>query len=227
MSNNFYDEKLNEIKAAIEKGDFKLAHSLLTEELKMPYIPAVYEKQFQELFADVVRALMTEEGRKQLPIEDISEMLFGEDAEQLMAIEMLKDSNIRPIKDEIKRRIESYTDADALKRTFLFELLAGQEIAMEIVINNVVLDPSKHSITKSEEVKRAIDALPYIVAKNPQMYEPVFNELQRYFLLKFPEVPLDGKLLVEQIYNIVRSMFEPSMVLTDEEKEIFNTLNGA
>lgn len=225
MSENFYEEKLKEIRKAIADGDFKLANNLLTEELKMPYIPQIYENQFKELFTEVIRNLMTDEGRKQVPLEEQVEMLFGEDGEQLMAIEMLKDANVRPVKDEIKNRIETYSKDEALKRTFLFELLAEQEIAIEIEIEGQKLDPTKHSITKNEEVKRAIDALPYVVAKHPQMYEPVFNELQRYFLMKFPEVPQDGKLLVEQIYNIVLSMFEADVVLTEQEKEIFDFLN--
>lgn len=225
MSQNFYEEKIAEIKSLISQNQKKEAINLLQEELKMPYIPHKYEKEFLELFDNLNQSVLKEVNKKHYSIDELSEMLFEDEYKQLEAIEALKNVNVRPIQNDIKKRIETYTNKESIKRAFLFELLAEQEISIDISIDNETLNPLKDSIVKNKEVKLAIEALPYIVAKRPQMYEIVFNELQRYLLLTFPKFPKNGRELIEQIYHIALSIFEPEQELTQEEKNIFEILN--
>lgn len=227
MKTNFYEEKIAEIKKQLINSEYVEAQKSLSAELSMPYIPEKYEKEFIKLFKDLKFQMMDNNSEnKTIAIDSLMQMLAGDEESQNIALELLKTHNLRMVSSSIKARLESWEKKDNLKRAYLFELLAEQEIDIDINIDGQILNPKKDSILNNVEVGKAIQMIPILVSKMPQLLEPTVDEFRRYLLLNFPNKINNGEKIATQIFNIVHNLFSGIGVLTEEEEKIKKILNG-
>lgn len=227
MKTNFYEEKIAEIKKQLDNSEFFEAHKSLSAELSMPYIPEKYEKEFIQLFERLKFQMMDNNGEnKTLAIDSLMQMLAGDDESQNIALELLKTHNLRMVSSTIKARIESWNKEENLKRAYLFELLAEQEIDIAINIDGKILNPKTDSILNNPEVNKAIQLIPTLTGQMPQLLEPTIDEFRRFLLLNFPSKITNGEKIAQQIFNIVNSLFNSEKTLSEEEEKIRKILNG-
>ena len=227
MNTNFYEEKLEEVNLLIKNNQLLKVVDILKEELNMPYVPAKYEVQFKKILDETIFKLMDDKGSNTMVnIEDVLSMLNKDEESQAVALELLKGHNLRPVASVLKARIESWDQKDNLKRSFLFEMLAEQEINIDVSIDGSILNPSKNSILENIEVVKGLKMIPSLVEKTPQLLEPTIGEYRRYLLLNFPNKIQDGEQLARNIFNIINHMFNQENSLTNEEVKILEILNG-
>lgn len=227
MKDNFYTEKINEIKKLIENGELTKAQQELTEELNMPYIPEIYEVEFSKLYQEILHALMSDQpDNKVKALDTIMEMLFGDESAQSIALELISSHNLRPVKTQIKNRIESWTSKDAIKRSFLFEILCEQEINLDILIDGVNVNPIKDQVVDNKTLLEALKIIEELSLKNPQLKDIAFNEVRRFILINFPKRDFEIKSLTNSIYKITASMFNENISLDKKDMEIREILNG-
>ena len=227
MNTNFYEEKLKEVDLLIKDNKLLEATAILKEELSMPYVPEKYEKQFRKIFDETMFALLSDNGsHKSINIEELLSMLNKDEESQSIALELLKNHNLRPVASTLKARIESWTKEESLKRAFLFELLADQEINIDINIDGVNVNPQKNSILNNNEVIKGLKNIPTLVEKSPQLLEPTVNEFRRYLLLNFPNEITNGEELSINIFNIIKHLLNNEFSLSEKEMKILKILNG-
>ena len=226
MSQNFYKQTIEDIRKLIKEEKIETAKQIVDQELNMPYIPAKYEKTFLELQGQINFKLISDIGpNNNKTIEWVIEKLFGNEKQQIMALENLNKYNLRTINDKLKERIQSWKPKDKFKQAYLFELLSEQEIDMDIKIENKILNPSKHSIFHDKQFLIALKEIEKHTHKQPQLHEMVINQLQHYALKIFPNKIKNGKELSKQITQAVKSLIDPEIKLSDQEKKILQTLN--
>ena len=227
MQDNFYTEKINEIKKLIKNGELTKAQQELTEELNMPYIPEIYEVEFSKLYQEILHTLMSDQpDNKVKALDTIMEMLFGDESAQSIALELISSHNLRPVKTQIKNRIESWTSKDAIKRSFLFEILCEQEINLDVLIDGVKVNPIKDQVVDNKTLLEALKIIEELSLKNPQLKDIAFNEVRRFILINFPKKDFEIKPLVNSIYKITESMFNENISLDKKDMEIREILNG-
>ncbi len=222
---DFYTEKLNEIKELI-KTDKSKAMNLLQEELAMPYIPEKYEKEFHELAKSLIVEQMKEVNEKTLSTKEVIEFLWSKDeVKEAAAIDSLGTQNLRAIKDELKKWVES--ENNAIGKAFIYESLVSQDVDIELNISGKTLNPAvDKSILENKEVLSSFMFVRAAAVESPQLQDAVEDQLRLYILLTFPITPLDGKLLATQIFNVVKKMMGEEIELSEQEKKTFEILKG-
>ena len=126
--NGYYEQIVREIKDALERGEDEKAYRLAEEELSMPYVDPVYEKEFRAL-SETAREHITEKRSavRVLDEKTVREYL-GNGAElQMCAVSYLSGQNLRNWKEILQ---EYFLDpaADTLVRGMLIEAMKAQEI---------------------------------------------------------------------------------------------------
>ena len=102
MSDNYYQEMLNEISRLIETESYDQAQGIVREELSMPYVPQTVQKQLQE-FARELKTLTRSEKRPSVISRDqLQVSLAGGGEKAVDAINQLADVNIRNYLDIIE-----------------------------------------------------------------------------------------------------------------------------
>jgi len=218
---DYYQEKLFEIRSLMKTDLFK-AKILLDEELKMPYIPLKYEAEFFQLADENRRQLSVQMSKKTLTDEDVLEYLWSkDDLKEAIVLDYLKESNLRKYKDELKKWIETKPKAKNISKAYIFELLASQEISIDITLNKEVINPAKDgSIFDNKEVAKAFKEIEKLSAKEPSLEKIAVEEVERYLLSSFPKKVNDGKKLGTMIYNIVKNLIDGQTELSKEEERL-------
>lgn len=126
----YYVEILKEVKKLMSNGDYQEAYAILEDELAMPYIPKDSEQELISLYNECRCELRVNTTERTYGIEDVETLLAGNLEEQFMAVELLKQSNIR----QHLSSIDSYLCASPhiLVQAMLIEALMEQNIAEEI-----------------------------------------------------------------------------------------------
>ncbi|WKX02499.1 DUF3196 family protein [Candidatus Mycoplasma mahonii] len=224
---NYYEEKITEIKLLI-KTDLEKAFHKLKVELDMPYIPEKYEPKFSTLFLDVKSQLESKISQKKMSNEEIMEYLWSDNVlHEAIAINNLKEMNIRNFKDELKKWMEEKPDSKNISKTFLYELLSNQEVDIDIKLKGIIVNPKKNkSLFEDLEVKKALMSIDKLTDKDPSLAKLLTEEIERYLLITFPLKIKNGDFLAKQIFNIIQSMFGNNIVFSKEEEEILVIMNG-
>ena len=110
----------------------------------MPYIPEIYESQYIKLINDI-KSEVKGDDQPTIVTRDIAiDYLLSENEEkENISLELLRDHNLRYVKDVLKNRLETWPSNKNTQKAFLFELLVEQEIDMEINFNGFNLNPKK------------------------------------------------------------------------------------
>ena len=226
MNKNYYDEKLDEIKELLEKKEFNKVYDLINEELKMPYTPEIYEKKFLDIINDIKHEVIGDHTPSKVTREVAIDYLLSEDEQkESIALELLRDHNLRYDKELIKKRIETWPVEKTMLKAYLFELLIEQEINIDIDFNGIKLNSSTSgSILDNESVIETLNEIPKHFEKNPSAMNLALDEFQRFLLMTYPAIPEDGKNFALDISQIVKSMFDEKTELTDLQTRIKNLM---
>ena len=218
MKLHFYENQIIKIKSLIAKGKYQEALTILNSEMQMPYIPLAYEKKFNELVQKLHNNFQNQDDAKQITLERIVEMLWLNEEKQMIALNAIGNYYLKPIKKELKRRIESWKDI--YKQSLLYEMLVEQKIDVEIKINNKFFNPLKFSIFENKKVQEAIEEIRKLAFKSPQIEKLAISEFYKYLLLTFGQLNFEGGKTGAMVFNIVNQMFFKSRNLTQEEQKI-------
>lgn len=227
MLKNYYDEKLEVINTLLKKEKFKKVYEIINKELKMPYIPEIYEFQFIKIMNDIKSDVIGKDSLTVVPREVVIDYLLSEDPEQeMIALELLRDHNLRYEKEIIKKRIETWPVSKTTQKAYLFELLIEQEINMEVNFNGLILNSKTNgSILEKPTVIETMNQMSKYFKKNPSTLNMALDEFQRFLLISYPAVPEDGKEFAKDISQIVKSMFESKINLTKKQLRIKEMLS--
>lgn len=224
---DYYQEKLKEIKSIMGTDPHK-AFMEVSNELNMPYVPSVYEGEFVKLHNELKVILKEEVTAKKLSNEDILEYLWSEDTtKRIMAVENLKNSNLRDFKEDVAKWIEQQDASHNITKAFLYELLADQEINIEITIDGVVLNPAiDKSLFDNNEFKKGLIKVQELTRNEPSLEKMLLEEYERFFLMTFPKKHKDGEALAISILNIIKKMMDDKVVLSTEDEAVASILNN-
>ena len=93
-------------------------------------------------------------------------------------------------------------------KSYLFEILAEQEIDMDILINGIKMNPKVNgSIFDNENIVMTIEMIPTFFEKNPAQAELAIEQFQQFILITYPGVPDNPEQFAYNISEIVKSMF--------------------
>ncbi len=206
---------------------FDEALDILVEELKMPYIPMVYEDGFNQLYDELVqlKGAQINKTAKKLTSETLESALFkGDNFENLVQVlYQLKDHNVRTFIDIIKRFLIE-KDRDPVIKTLLIEILNDQEYDKEIELNKdgeiSVLVPSETTLVIDYEEIGTVQALIYDeLFKEPSLIASA-NQLLDYFLYHTFPKRLDEKGCLELFCSIIIEI--KKMYGADTTKDLFD-----
>ena len=210
---NYYDEILEKIKAYIEKGKYEVADEMISEELDMPYIPEGFDIKLLEL-------------RNQIPIldntnnlddEKINSYLYGSIEQQLVAVEVLNNKNLR----DYIRIINDYLKSDGFinAKVLLIESLIKQEINEEIEYINAGINYSfipKYIRLPEESYGyiKALDLLNSRFMKEPSCLEMAKQLLYKECLLALPinYEAEEGKIIASRIEDYIVNAFDNNLL---------------
>ncbi|MCK5867405.1 MAG: DUF3196 family protein [Mycoplasmataceae bacterium] len=227
MSKNYYDETIEKTKELISEEKYEEADILLNTELAMPYIPRIYEEIFIDLKNEIKSATMDETFTKTVPIDVALEYLVSGDINnESIALELLRDHNLRNHIDILKKVIESWGVEKNMLKAYLFELLIEQEINIDINLNGMLMNPSKtKTILENESVINVIQLIEESLKKNPSTLNLALDEFQRFLLVTYPMVPNEAKAMSDDIIAVVQKMFDDKTILTERQKKIKEILS--
>lgn len=180
------------LEALIRQEKLLEAYNLLSNELKIPYIPAQFETYLQQQYKLVNQALNAKKTKPDLvSAEDMHNRLthFKGTSDEWILLKPLADQNIRLYLDPI-RKILANRHINRISKTLFIELLSKQQVdelfTLEtdeglIEINPVEIDP----FWPSEHVETIINSLRTYL-KNPVLTELAEEILWFYAASVYP-----------------------------------------
>lgn len=215
---NYYTEIIDEIKAALEKGEIEEAEYLLKKELSMPYIPQEIEVEFSKLRKDIAYAKSDKRNIQEESLESLlSKLKSGKAQSQLAAAASLQDRNLRSCIDDIKAYLEKDPCPEAA--ALILEALAEQEINDEFTLRRNGLEYTFYAdemvpVTKSKGFLKALDLLEIHYQKNPSLYQLaksiLIHKVYLFLPLTYEEYEADSleKEVIEEVEEALNSMGE-------------------
>lgn len=181
----YYDELVKNIQDLIIEEDFDEAKRLIKNELKMPYVP----REIEERLKDFLAMCPNESHFRQLSDEELSEYLNGNPEQQLRAVQELDGKNLRDyidicnkylsgdgfinakvllieslVRQEISDEITYVNDGSEYKFIPRYIMLPeesyGFKIALKILFDKFMKDPSMFEMSKTLLYKDCLLALP-------------------------------------------------------------------
>ncbi len=126
---NYYEEILSKIRKHMAAENYQAAIRLLEDELAVAYIPKDIEPILITLH-DECRSELRQNAPKRYEEADIETLLAGSLEEQFMAVELLKNSNLRHHLNEIEQYLNK--NPNDLVRSLLIDTMMEQNIAEEM-----------------------------------------------------------------------------------------------
>ncbi len=127
---SYYKEILHTIRTHISEQNYEKAFRLLEDELAMPYIPKQSEQELIELYNECRSELRAQKGQRSYQEADLEALLYGDMDEALMAVELLKNSNLRQHLDLIAQYLNR--ECPVLIRALLIDAMMEQDIQVEM-----------------------------------------------------------------------------------------------
>ena len=131
--NIYYEEVIAKIKNLIEKEEYEKAYFIVQEELSLPYIEKGYEEQFIQFYNEL-KTMVRKDKVKVYDDEDIDALLNGSLDEVFLAIEQLRNLNIRNHLDAIRTYLKN--EPHFLAKAYLIEALMEQNVSEEFEVEH-------------------------------------------------------------------------------------------
>lgn len=222
MSKNYYEEKIKSIENLIQNKKYKKAKKEIINELKVSYVPRIYEDVFNSMLEQISNKFDFNEKTKIISkAVAIDYLVSNDEKKETMAIELLRDHNLHLDKEIIKTRIETWDSNKNLLKAYLFEILVEQNIDIDINFNGLNLNPLKNgSILDKKEAIETLNEIEKIFTKNPSWKKMAIDEFYKFLLLNYPFVPEKPKEFANDICKIINSYFDNNFKLTSKQKKI-------
>ena len=210
----YYDETLEEIETLIRNGAYDDARFMIERELRMPYIPADFEKRIRQLAKDVRDHIVKEKPVREDTMETLLRKLKGSEKSQLAAASKLSERNLRSCIDAVRDYLckDPCPEAAAL----LIEAIAEQEISEEFIYrhNGLTCEFYGDSVTPVYESKGFLEAdaclKKWLENDNPSMLEMARTLLihEVYILLPLSYEEGEGRDLALRMLENVSNMID-------------------
>ncbi|AGM24958.1 DUF3196 family protein [Spiroplasma chrysopicola] len=193
---NYYDELLSTIKNLIAQGQYQNAQEKIKDELAMPYVPNLVEKELKTL-AKVITSQIKYDKDLDNPWTPakitavLTQPLLSVD-EFLMVVPILQAQNLRNFLPIITELLVNPAIADPIKVRVLF-LLQEQEITTPIKVvkkkMTFTTTPDKLKWTYDDDNHQTMIKLfdEIVYNDNPSLYHLCLNLLEAYYLYRFPD----------------------------------------
>ncbi len=215
---NYYNEIIEEIKNAMNKGEIEEADYLLKKELSMPYIPQDVEETLHKLKKDLAYAKSDKRNLHEESLEDLlSKLRHGKAQSQLAAANALQDRNLRSCVEELQNYLgkDPCPEAAAL----IIEALAEQEIDDEFTLKKDGIEYTFFAdevvpVTKSKGLLKALDLLQDEYLKNPSVFQLaksiLIHKVYLYLPLTYEEEEAEylKDEIVQEIENLLTEIEE-------------------
>ena len=114
-----------------------------------------------------------------------------------------------------------------MTKAFLYELLVSQEIDIEISVGEVTINPIKQkSMFDNEEFKKGLIKIQELSQNDPSIEKMMLEEFERYYLVSFPDFDINGVLVANSLFNIIRKMMGAELALSNDEIAIATRLSN-
>lgn len=187
---SFYKELLESIDECLKQNDYKQALEMVSSELAMPYIPREVETRLMEVYRMCSAQLRYDSAEKIRGQQSLEDLLMGSVEEAYMAVELLRQSNIRShmviIQDYLNK------NPDVMIRSLLLEAMYDQGVTepvhfvyegMEIEVIPALIE----SIRESSGLQQAASYLQdWIENENPSLFQLAMECLIREAYLRLP-----------------------------------------
>ncbi len=209
---NYYNEVLEEIRTAIQKGEIEEADYLLKKELSMPYIPQEVEEELRKLKKDIAYAKSEKKENHEESLEDLlSKLMHGKAQTQLSAASALQERNLRSCVEELKTYLEKDPCPEAA--ALIIEALSEQEIDEEFTLRRdgveyVFFADEVIPVSRSKGFLKALDLLQEEYQKNPSLFQLaksiLIHQAYLYLPLSFDEA--EASFIKDQIVHEVEDL---------------------
>lgn len=186
----YYEEIIKEVQLLIEKKDYKEAYAILSDELKMPYIPLECEAKLIELY-NVCRSICElNRSEKAYSEEDLEELFQGTLEMQFQAVEICKNCNLRNHLEVVEHYLND--EPHYLIKSMLIDALIEQQIHDEIRLQHDGLEITfiPYYIDPPMEADGALETLAYLREwfenDNPSFLSMCVDTLVKESYLKLP-----------------------------------------
>lgn len=172
---NYYEELWEEVNQLFHEGKFDEVIAKLSDELKMPYVPASFEEKYRALLKEA-RNSCTSTGKTNsiiLDEEELEKLLFSTILEdEMMAIQSLKDLHINRYEELVKEYLlhPIYDEVQSLLVYLLIEQNDGNEWKMLKDGCEISFIPKYCELPEnSDGFIEAIELLQDLLAKEPSL----------------------------------------------------------
>jgi len=175
MSDNYYENLLNNIKTAMTAGKYQDANKLIEDEMSMPYVPLDVLRQLEELHKETQSQLIREKPLTVMTSEELKKALCSDSEGAFGALKSLHNSNIRNYLDIVEECLKDQKIHHLIK-AMLLELLIEQNVQttvrfvderQDLTINTADLP----SALKQKSLMMILDKLNELVSKNPSFLQ--------------------------------------------------------
>lgn len=206
----YYEQIIEDIKLKIEKNLVEEAYQICKEELEVSYIPSDVEEILKDLESDCIFQL-SDKKRSKYTQEDIED-LFNKDENHIMiAIDLLKNSNVRNYIDVIENYISN--KPHPIIRSYLIELLIDQGISDELKLNydglEVSFSPIFLELVEDQDVYQEMkETFKDLLACENPIYLNMCNEILYAEMLYRQPFSIEFEEEEMLVYAILKYVFE-------------------
>ncbi|AOG60249.1 hypothetical protein SHELI_v1c02940 [Spiroplasma helicoides] len=195
MNDNYYDITLKKIHQLIDEEKYEEAYIIINQELSAPYVPMDFEEKLQKLAIESSSKMQNDFVKNiNWNLDKVTEIMKNNlNLEtQLIAIDALRNLNVRKIIPHIKQYLANPEIKNEFK-TFMFFVLMEQKIDEEFEVvkfdSKYYINPCKFDLFASQNVLKEIELKleNLIYDKDPSLYTICKNVTSSYYYNAFPD----------------------------------------
>lgn len=225
IKNNFYEQKIQDIKLLMQQNKMPQALEMLKTELSMPYIPLNYEQIFLQLFNEINHDQKTNDhDLKMMSSQTFMKILNSNNVlKTSFALDAIQELNLHKLAKDLKQWIENPNN-NRIVKIYLLEAMSEQNINLDINFEKKVLNPSNiGSIFSKSTVINAFKKIENITHKTPFLTNLVFQNLKAFLLINYPTTDISDQ-DIKSLVKITNYMLNENICLTKKEQILINRI---
>lgn len=230
-NNNYYLELIQKLKELLAQKDYEKCYQLLIEEFKMPYIPAQYEKQLQQIYLEVKPFILEKQTSKKMSREEIIEtFLDPNNKEAFLDLSILMENfNWQGFEQDIQKIFDlEYIHSNV--RASIYNILAAQSFNANFKIQGIAINPLMNKST----FQNMYSVQNFYLIDNYNLQDPTLKQLAQRILVLYIMNTFPKSLFFEfsdesiAFINIAKKMLsnEKSLKLNKREQEIYEIIKS-
>ncbi len=230
---NYYDELIQKIEKLIEENKLKEALILIEDELKMPYIPKIYEDKIINLYEKLNPNIDSKIKQTYFSKEEIIEMILDyEKYDVQFLIDLCSNLDVYNWNNNTDdlQNIFNFKNLDNKIKSIIYNTLATQGIDYNFNIKNQIINPSKNkTIFETDFSIKNLISLSKKNIENPGIIEVAQKIFFIYLMNQFPKsLFFEYKDISNEFINISEVMLgiKSNNDLTLEEQKIYKIIKN-